>query len=235
MTAEPRSFHNAAPVVRYEVDASDTLIRVNEAWTSFAVANNASNLLTDGVIGRSLWDFLPHGTTRLVYDILLRQVRDGGQSRFAYRCDSPDRRRFMEMTITAGTNGHVIFESATVRVECHAEYHQATLERPNLDRACGWCKRAHYEEGWREIGATVAKTDDTTTALVPMITSDGMCADCYNRVMHSVVDDPQAVAAAIRQALRPLNLPQPPRPAARPLKPQVSEPQHDRIVRARLA
>jgi hypothetical protein len=111
------AFRDAAPVVRYEIDAMDRLVRVNDAWSSFATANDGLHLVAHRIIGCSLWDFVAGETTRQVYKSLLRRVRDGGRSRFTYRCDAPERRRSMEMTITARLGGHVRFESRTLVVE----------------------------------------------------------------------------------------------------------------------
>ncbi len=107
---DPERFTDAAPPVCYALDASDLIVSVNDAWQTFAVANNGAHLLRDRIIGRPIWDFISDDATRLVYDILFRQVRDGGRSQFDYRGDSPDRRRQMHLTISPGRLGHVLLE-----------------------------------------------------------------------------------------------------------------------------
>ena len=198
---EPRFFPDAAPVVRYEVDASDTLIGVNDAWQSFAIANGAPHLMRERILGRPLWDFVSDDTTRLVYDVILRHVRCGARSRFEYRCDSPDRRRLMQMTIAPGHAGHVVFESATICVEWHRE---PGIVAAALARCCGWCKRAHTEgHGWVELGSDHVDDSRPGTARTPMITG-GMCSDCHSRVMSSIDD---SGVAALRLHERPARLP----------------------------
>lgn len=209
MRLEAGTFPNASPVVRYEVDASDALISVNDAWQSFAIANGAPHLMRERILGRPLWDFVSDDTTRLVYDVILRQVRNGARSRFEYRCDSPDRRRLMQMTIVPGHAGHVVFESATMCVEWHREPNVVTAT--SATRCCGWCKRAHSAaHGWVELGPESVTPGQPATTTKPMITG-GMCSDCYSRVMNSI-DDTGMAAPRIAQA--PAHL-QPVRPASR--------------------
>jgi hypothetical protein len=218
MRLEATSFPNAAPPVIYEVDASDALVAVNDAWQSFAIANGAPHLMQGLILGRSLWDFVSDDTTRLVYDVILRQVRNGARSRFEYRCDSLDRRRLMEMSIVPGRAGHVIFESATICVEWHRDPPVPAPATPA--RTCGWCKRTHTDDhGWRELGleSTGYGPGGPRT---PVIT-DGMCADCYSRVMNSIDDRAIAPAVVRAQHASPVRAAVTPPPRRAPRRPRV--------------
>ncbi len=202
MRIEARAFPNAAPVVRYEVDSSDLLINVNDAWQTFAIGNEAAHLVRERVLGQSLWDFVSDDITRLVYDVILRQVRNGARSRFEYRCDSPDRRRLMEMTIAPGHAGHVVFESSTVCVEWHRD--PPVVATPTLARWCGWCKRAHNDgHEWVDLGLASAESEPGR-GRTPVLT-DGMCSDCYSRVMNSIDDRGAAHAVVSRRASVPVH------------------------------
>lgn len=140
-TAPPLTFRDAAPVVQYEIDATDRLVRVNDAWSSFATANGGLHLVAHRIIGCSLWDFIAGETTRQVYKSLLRRVRDGGRSRFTYRCDAPERRRSMEMTIAAGLGGHVRFESRTLVVEYSPAPVVQLVAGSRMRHLCHSCRR----------------------------------------------------------------------------------------------
>ncbi len=212
MRIEATSFRNAAPAVIYEVDASDALVAMNDAWQSFAIANGAPHLMRDRILGRPLWDFISDETTRLVYDVVLRQVRNGARSRFEYRCDSPDRRRLMEMSIAPGPAGHVVFESATICVEWHRDTAAPTGEM--LARTCGWCKRAHTrQDGWRELG--LESTGHGPGGPRSPVIANGMCSDCYSRVMNSV-DDRTVAAHVVRHERVPAQRVAPRRAASSP-------------------
>ncbi len=180
-------FRDAAPPVRYEVDSADTLVTVNEAWSTFAVANGAPHLMAGCVIGRSLWDFLADDRTRQVYRSLLEQVRHGARSQFLFRGDSPQRRRFMQMSMSASTGGHVAFESVTLGVQRCAT---ASSVEKSLGltvasvRMCDWCKRVDGPDGWREYDA-VLPGQQARLSHGPTIIY-GMCPPCYTRVLQSL-------------------------------------------------
>jgi hypothetical protein len=184
---EAERFTDAAPPVCYELNASDLIVGVNEAWQTFAVANGAAHLLRDRILGRPIWDFISDDATRLVYDIVFRQVRDGGRSQFEYRGDSPDRRRQMEMTIVAGRFGHLLLESTTVCVERHA------VESERAEAAgCCFCKRGYAEgRGWMDVSAAIGMRADGPAA---SDVSHGMCSTCYGRVLNSVEQPPRPLA-----------------------------------------
>ena len=234
MRLETERYAHAAPVIQYEINASDVIVGVNDAWQSFAVANSAQHIMRDHVLGRSLWDFISDDTTRLVYDIVLRQVRDGGRSEFEYRCDSPDRKRLMQMTISPGYAGHVAFESATICVERHPAPSTAAA---SLARCCGWCKRAHAEgHGWLEVGASGEGSAVDGSGRAPAITN-GMCSDCYRRVLNSVDESTRATASlAAARVLRAGRVVQAPRSTARrPARPAATHRHPGVVIPARHA
>lgn len=66
------------PVV-YEVDATDRIISVNDAWITFALHNSGEALLPPGIIGRHLWDSVADPTTIELYRMLYARVRSRGE------------------------------------------------------------------------------------------------------------------------------------------------------------
>lgn len=186
--------------VRYELDGDDRIVFVNEAWSAFALANGAPHLSGDAVLGRLLWDFIADDSTRQAYRTVMTCVRDGDQSRFGYRCDSPDVRRYMEMTITTCPGGTLLFESVTQQViprarsltlptvGGRAQDAPALPDRANagdvLIRSCGWCNRVDAHAIWMELEPGLAELglagDDAARV------THGICPSCLERVMSSV-------------------------------------------------
>lgn len=93
----------------------------NADWFDFARENSAVTLKPDFVVGTSLWDFICNSETKHLFEILLQQVRATGKLvTLAYRCDSPDCRRFMELRIERMTGLEVEFHSRVLRQEQRA-------------------------------------------------------------------------------------------------------------------
>jgi hypothetical protein len=179
-------FRDAAPLVRYEVDSSDALVTVNEAWSTFAVANGAPHLIAGCVIGRSLWDFITDDRTRRVYRSLLEGVRQGARRQFLFRGDSPQRRRFMQMTLSASIGGHVVFESVTLGVQRCAPVAVPALDPTTTPlRMCDWCRRVDGPHGCREYDGILPMAQAGRSSRVTY----AMCPPCYTRVLHSLDAD----------------------------------------------
>jgi hypothetical protein len=83
----------------YHLDASDRIVAVDAAWIAFAAANDAPDL-ADRVLGRPVWPFIANVTVRELYRTLFRRVRETRAGvTVTFRCDSPDVRRFMSLTV----------------------------------------------------------------------------------------------------------------------------------------
>ena len=170
--------------VTYQLNAADEILSVGGDWAPFAQANEAP-YLADGVIGRPLWDFVGGMTTRHVYRELLARVRAGRTVAFDYRCDSPDLRRFLRMTISPGSEGGVAFDSRTVRTEPRVPPLPSLVSgqgtEPGL-RMCSWCKRVDLSQLWEELEIAVERLGLLTLGHPPLI-SHAMCPRCYVRIM----------------------------------------------------
>ena len=102
----------------YRIDAQDRILFANDNWFAFARENGVTVLDPARVIGRVLGDFLCHSETKHLFETLLAKVRATGASvALTYRCDSPDRRRFMEFQIQAHPRREVEFRSRILRQE----------------------------------------------------------------------------------------------------------------------
>ena len=91
-------------------------MRANPTWTTFALENEGKAVLPERVIGRPLWSFVADATTRQLYRAMVKKARAGERLAFPFRCDSPSRRRFMEMHDRGGEDGEVEFAARLLRL-----------------------------------------------------------------------------------------------------------------------
>ena len=80
---------------------------------------------------------------------MLVEVRKGRSIDFDLRCDSPDRRRFLEMRITPTSNEGVQFETVTKVVEERSSqeiFRHSNQHSDELVITCSWCKKIKTAE-----------------------------------------------------------------------------------------
>jgi len=177
-------------IVVYRVDAEDRLAFVNDEWDRFAAANAGQACLSSKVLGRPLWDFVSDRTTRLLYGSMLAKVRAGAPVRFPFRCDSPDCRRFLEMSAGLADLGAVEFTVRTAAIEsrpAQALLDPATPRTEALLRICGWCKKVEIGGLWYETEVAVAKLGLFGAHALPLVTH-GMCLECEAAMTRTIGD-----------------------------------------------
>jgi hypothetical protein len=166
---------------RYRIDGDGLLREVSPNWDAFALANEGAHLVSEHVLGRSLLEFISDETARMLYGLLFQRIGDRGQAvRFPFRCDSPDLRRFMEMTLLPGGDGGVVLESRVKRVEARPAiaFLDVTAARSDeLVRVCSWCKRALHEGTWLELEDFIGRSSLMSGSTLPLVTH-GMCPAC---------------------------------------------------------
>lgn len=173
---------NSDTNIIYRLNGKDEFSYVNDEWVAFALANDARDLLPENVLGRSLWGFITDETTRVLYREILQTVRTGRPARFSLRCDSPERRRYLEIAIVGQDGGAVQIETTTTQVEERPR--QALLDRQapraaDALRMCGWCKCVDVGGGiWGELEEAVTLLGLFERPDLPIITH-GMCEACY--------------------------------------------------------
>lgn len=175
--------------VVYRIDVHDKITSANREWDRFAIDNSSEHLVFERIASRSLWDFISDATTQLLYRDILERVRSGHRLSFPLRCDSADRRRFLEMHMQLVDHGAVEFEVRTLSLEIRPP--QELLESGGRRtkaflRMCSWCKRIPDGNDWIEIEEAVAKMRLFEADSLPMI-SHGMCEQCELK-MHRSLD-----------------------------------------------
>jgi len=175
----------------YRLNGEDEIVYVNAEWAKFALSNDASDLLPERVLNRPLWDFVSDETTVHLYRQLLQLARAGQPARFNFRCDSPECRRLMEMTVSGLIGGEVQFETRVLREDERTR--QGLLDRyspraSKMLRICGWCKRMNLDgESWGEIEEAVTSLRLFEYHALPMLTH-GMCEACFRDIAGKLAD-----------------------------------------------
>jgi hypothetical protein len=170
----------------YELDAEFRIQAVDAAWSAFALANGAPELVVPpGPLGHSVFGYLKDATTAHLYHRLFEHVRRTGRSvAFPFRCDSPGLRRFLEMKISPLEPAGLHLETRVVRLEARSPV--ALLERGARRSAqflsmCSWCKAVEVAGGWRELEDAVVALRLFEREALPMLTH-GICAPCQERL-----------------------------------------------------
>jgi hypothetical protein len=174
MNSDKRSF-------TYHIDQDDQIFYINQDWLDFARENQSANLSEETIIGTSLWNHIANSETVHIYETLIKKVRNG-QSKITvpYRCDSPDKRRYMEMNIAALENYGVEFDNSILREEERPSVNLLDPKYPRnkeMIRMCGWCKKVHTNGSWLETEEAVIALKIFDQPILPGITH-GICPAC---------------------------------------------------------
>jgi hypothetical protein len=179
------------PVV-YLIDASDRIVAVNEAWDEFARANSGAHLVQPGILGRPLWSLMSDLTTEEIYRALVSRVRQGVSMRFGFRCDAPDRRRLLQMAMSAELDGVVRFEVSSLATQDRSAIpllRASAVRGGEVMRICGWCKRIpDSDDVWLEAEDAIRSMNLFEMGQLPEL-SHGICPTCYASMI-ALLDEP---------------------------------------------
>jgi len=174
--------------VSYWLDADDQIIGVSERWLSFALQNGAPQLRPETVVGRQLWSFISGQTVRHLFQQLLGQVRERGRGvSVPFRCDSPERRRYMRLSCLPLDARSIEMCSTLLREEPREPAPQ--ISNRGLLRMCSWCKRiARSDVDWMEIEAAAVDLgffERTEPAEITHV----VCPDCSRMLLEEIGAD----------------------------------------------
>jgi len=168
--------------ITYSIDADDRITNWSADYSKFALMNDGLELIDGTIRGHRLWHFIADSDTRLIYRQMLDHVRKGRPLSFNFRCDGPNARRHLTMSISGAEDGAVCFTVNTVAT-ADREY-QPLLDRrfPRTEDEvpfCSWCNKIcvganmwhEVEDGVQELGLIDA---DRMPILDPVI-----CEACY--------------------------------------------------------
>ncbi len=166
----------------YWLDVGDVIVDIAPGWENFAQENNAPDLDTRRVIGRNLMNFVEGDVTRMYVRTLIQSARLLRKPLVrAYRCDSPDQRRFMEMRLSLERSGLLRWEHRLLRSEPLArrlQFHATSpVLRPHGVVRCSMCNRLKSSHGWTEPDLTEIP-ETVHDGAIPVIY--GVCPNCLS-------------------------------------------------------
>lgn len=172
----------------YCIDDEDRICVISDSWREFARANEAGCLgQEDQVLGHKLLDWFADPETRLLYGCMIEKVRQFGQPiTVPFRCDAPNLRRFMRLTISPAEDGKLAFTTEMVR---EVKRETQTLLKRDIKRTeeiinmCSWCKKLPVGgDRWLEVEDAVGELGLFESDAVPQI-SHTVCPAYFDSVM----------------------------------------------------
>ncbi len=172
---------------RYNIDRSDRICSVDEAWLDFARENGAGHLTEPSVIGRRLWEFISGRETQHLYRLIFERVRESGQTTVVpFRCDSPRCRRFMELSVAPAESDGLELLVRVLREESRVHVNLLDVRISRDDRfleICSWCKCVRVDEDhWFEVEEAIRRLQLFLAPELPSLTH-GLCRPCESSLL----------------------------------------------------
>ena len=148
----------------YAIGDRDQIISVSPDWIGFARENGAAGLDASAVLGRSIFEFIRGESTQAFYGVLFRRVRgDRTPLTLPFRCDSPDRFRFMELAIAPGEDAVIELRGVLLREQerPHCRLVDTLIPRSEVELdMCSVCTRVRIPGSkWLEVDEAIASFD----------------------------------------------------------------------------
>ncbi|MEP7075666.1 MAG: hypothetical protein ABI878_07615 [Acidobacteriota bacterium] len=176
--------------IAYRINDEDVIVDVGGSWDEFASENDSPDIMAKNVLGRKIWDFISDETLRHLYSQIITKVRNGTAMKFDFRCDAPDERRYLRMSIEPATGGSVQFETRQIQVTPRppsVEFAAGTAGTGATVIACSWCNRIRTdEEEWVELEDAVERLQLFAVNPRPTL-SHGICGVCKTNVMQRLL------------------------------------------------
>lgn len=179
--------HNPHETYVYQVNGKDVIVSISANWQAFVDANGGTEKTSAAnVLGKSLWDFVDGLEVQHLYKSVIKTVRKKKrEAKVLFRCDSPDTRRFLRLTLVPLEKCGVEFRSQILRTEPRES---VDLLRNDVERAkafikmCSMCKKVETrDERWEEAEAAINSLRLFEMECLPQI-SHGICPGCFQAV-----------------------------------------------------
>ena len=174
----------------YELDPHLTIVTVGGAWDQFALENGTPELLAPAPIGRPLMLFVTDATTVQLYEQIFQRVaRIKRPVTFPIRCDSPEFRRHLDLTIATTPSGCFSVSTTLVRFESRrrVDWSRGGTRHKGSIVMCGWCKRVGVEGKWVEVEDAMLTLRLFERPVQPLL-QHGICRDCHRRMLTLLED-----------------------------------------------
>lgn len=138
------------------IDAHDRIVFVNPAWSRFVAPVRGHGPGLPEVSGRPIWERVPGGVVRQLWELLYDRVRAMGGSVFVpMRADRADERRLVDIELRLMLDGSIRHVYEPVWRESRPALALLDPSYPRDGRAllsCSWCQRIQVGLGaWEEI------------------------------------------------------------------------------------
>lgn len=148
----------------YSIDARDTIVTLSDAWLEFARENRAPELTREEVIGKPLWDFVAGEETRRLYEDVFVRVRGRDETiELPFRCDSPDRFRFMRLLLRPWSGDGIECVGVLIREQQRPVFSILDRAFPRTSASllmCSLCKRIYaFGSRWLELEDAIHELD----------------------------------------------------------------------------
>ena len=169
-----------ANVFRYALDAKDRIQEIVGPWDDFAEENGAPALTADDVVGTVLWDHIHGHDARNFHRALLERARTTGHLVYPFRCDAPDRRRFMRMDVQMRAD-RTVFTSEILREEIRPRVELLTGKQIDPSSTpvpiCAHCRKVSVSGEWFEIEEAAATLGLDVSERTPPL-RETICGNC---------------------------------------------------------
>jgi hypothetical protein len=175
----------------YTIDNENRIINVSGNWLSFALENQAAESChPDRVINEPIWKFIAGNETRYLYELCIAKVRSQQQTMILpFRCDAPDRRRYLELKMTPLAQEQIEFASRIIREEPRENVKLLQIDVSRSDaliKMCSMCKKVKMSESvWIEVEDAIHVLRLFEEDFLPKITH-GCCLPCYEIAMDEI-------------------------------------------------
>lgn len=176
----------------YVIDKLDRIISVSDNWLSFAQENQAGEIChPDIIINKPIWEFIDGDETKELYRIILEAIRTTNKAvTLPFRCDSPEKRRYLELIITPIQQEHIEFSSNIIYEELRDNLEILELGIPRSHERfiemCSMCKKVKLSQNtWVEVEAAVLSLRLFERYRLPQI-SHGLCTECFMLAMAEI-------------------------------------------------
>jgi len=142
-------------IVSYTLDRNNRIVDIGGEWDHFAIDNDARNLVAPNVLGRPIDEFIIGDATRMFLFTMLDCSRLLAKPfTRPYRCDSPQWRRYMEMTLEPTRQGTIELRHQLLWVEPIDHPVVFTVApsgvRHDFVKRCSICNRLRIRNRWLE-------------------------------------------------------------------------------------
>ncbi len=146
-------------LVEFLIDDQDRLIGVNREFVRFANENDWPTSRAD-VLGTTLWEHVQGRQVAALNRMLVSAARSGGKEiTLPMRCDSPTKKRLLDISLTPRVGGQVRLASRPRQIEPRPYqplFVPASCKGPGEVDGCSWCSRFAPAGAWLEAEEAAA-------------------------------------------------------------------------------